>query len=39
MVGATLAEEAKDAPLVAVPARYWNPKKRKVTTKISESWD
>jgi hypothetical protein len=39
IVGQSLPEDERDAPLVAVPVRYWQPKKRKVTTKISESWD
>lgn len=39
VVGSTLPADEKDAPLVAVPARYWKPKARKVKVTTSESWD
>lgn len=39
-VNRTLPEDERDAPLVAVPARYWKPKARKVHQPPPvESWD
>jgi hypothetical protein len=39
IVGQQLPEDERDNPLVAVPARYWKPKARKVKTTTTETWD
>lgn len=39
IVGQSLPEDERDAPLVAVPVRYWQPKQRKVKVTTSETWD
>lgn len=39
IVGQTLPGDERDAPLVAVPLRYWQPKSRKVKVTKTETWD